>query len=279
MTKRPRLAVLGSVHMDLIAHASELPEKATSVMGYGFEMRPGGKGGNQAVQCAKRGAETFMVTQFGDDNFGRSLRAHLVAHHVNCSAVTLAKGKSTGASTVLSAPEGYTSIIFPGAAAAMTPDDVRSRISQLAPLDMLLLQLELPMALSLAAAEAAQAMGARIVLNASPAQQDIESLLAHTSCVVVNAAEAVALVGEANAKTVAQASKCLAVVTLGKDGCEASDGTKVWKQASHPVDARNTVGAGDAFLAGFCVALCQNAAIETALESALRAAAGHLAGG
>ncbi len=52
---RPRIVVLGSAHMDLIASAARHPKSGESVVGT-FEMAPGGKGGNQACQCALAGA-------------------------------------------------------------------------------------------------------------------------------------------------------------------------------------------------------------------------------
>ena len=45
--KNPRIAVLGSVHMDLIARAHALPDKGTSIVGHGFSM-------HQAARAAIR---------------------------------------------------------------------------------------------------------------------------------------------------------------------------------------------------------------------------------
>ena len=58
----PTVVVLGSVHMDLIAHADRLPGPGKSVVGDEFMMAPGGKGGNQACQFALAGAHVHMVT-------------------------------------------------------------------------------------------------------------------------------------------------------------------------------------------------------------------------
>ncbi len=282
MDRKPRIAVVGSVHMDMIAHSAMLPEKASSVIGNRFVMQPGGKGGHQAVQCAAAGADTFMITQFGDDDFGRSLLAFLTSSNVDCSAVTRANGLQTGSSTVLSAPEGYTSTIYPGAAAAMTPDDVKSRVKQIAPFDMLILQLELPLELSVAAAHAAKSLGATVVLNAAPSPamvtNELKSLLQVTSLIVVNESEARAVSGAANAALLASQIGGSAVITLGSVGSEASDGNTTWKQVAIPVDVKNTVGAGDAFLAGLCISLCRGAEMKAALQFAAEAAAKHLAG-
>ncbi len=273
MTIKPRIAVFGSVHMDLIAHAALLPEKAASGLAHGFTMAMGGKGGNQAVECVKAGAEVFMVTQLGDDEFGRSLLASLKTRGVDCSGVAVAKDLQTGASTVLSAAEGYTSLIYPGAAAAMTAADVAARIGALAPLDIVLLQLELPFALSLAAARAATGIGARVVLNASPRPEDFDlsALLALTDVVVVNESEAMAL-GTTDVRALAQKVQGAAVITLGAEGSVASDGNFACSQKALPVTVKSTVGAGDAFLAGLCVSLCEEFNLELGLKKATQSA-------
>jgi ribokinase len=267
------------VHMDLIAHADQLPEKAASGLAHGFNFALGGKAGNQAVECAKAGAETFMVAQLGDDQFGRDLFSSLRSLGVDCSAVSIALGQQTGASTVLSAPEGYTSMIFPGASATLSTHEVETRVKALVPLDALLLQLELPAALSHAAATAAKKIGARVVLNASPpraAEEGFLDLLSLIDVVVVNESEALALAGSADSVAVAKSMNAVAVVTLGKDGCAASDGHSCWHEAAAPVAVKSTVGAGDAFLAGFCVSLCESGNVPAALRNGANAAARRL---
>jgi ribokinase len=49
--RRPSIVVVGSAHMDLIAIADRQPGSGESVVGT-FAKAPGGKGGNQACQCA-----------------------------------------------------------------------------------------------------------------------------------------------------------------------------------------------------------------------------------
>ena len=71
MTERPRVVVVGSVHMDLIATADRLPDHGESVSGGVFTMAPGGKAGNQACQFALAGASVQILTRLGDDIFGR----------------------------------------------------------------------------------------------------------------------------------------------------------------------------------------------------------------
>ena len=53
MSKKPRILVVGSFVMDVIATTERIPKSAQTVYGNTFHMAPGGKGENQALQCAR----------------------------------------------------------------------------------------------------------------------------------------------------------------------------------------------------------------------------------
>ena len=69
--KKPNILVVGSFMMDLIASTRRVPNSGETVIGMKFQTAPGGKGANQAVQCARLGAHVTMVGQVGDDAFGK----------------------------------------------------------------------------------------------------------------------------------------------------------------------------------------------------------------
>jgi fructoselysine 6-kinase len=56
------------------------------------------------------------------------------------------------------------------------------------------------------------------------------------------------------------------VMTFGEQGSVAFDGERFYTQASFPVDVVDTMGAGDAFQAGFITAAMDGATIEQALR-------------
>jgi ribokinase len=258
--------------MDLIARALVLPEKGHSVMGHDFSMVPGGKGGNQACQCALMGAETFMLTGLGDDLFGRDLLASLQSKGVDTSHIVINATKATGASTVLAAADGYSSVIYPGAAAALTVAEIESALTALGALDALILQLELPVELVLAAARFGFSKNIPIVLNYSPAPATVpEELLSLVSILVANDAEANTLgnIDRFNIATV--------IITHGADGASARQGGKTYRQKAYPAKVVDTVGAGDGFLGTLIVGLCEGQDMPTALSWA--AATGALAVG
>ena len=69
MYHKPRILVVGSFVMDLIATTERIPKSAQTVYGKSFHMAPGGKGANQALQCARLGADVTMMGCVGNDLF------------------------------------------------------------------------------------------------------------------------------------------------------------------------------------------------------------------
>lgn len=74
-----KIAVVGSMNLDMIVHADRIPLKGETIKGGGLEYQPGGKGANQAVAMAKLGADVTMFGCVGDDSAGRRLLENLRA--------------------------------------------------------------------------------------------------------------------------------------------------------------------------------------------------------
>lgn len=284
----PAVVVLGSVHMDLIATAARLPGRGESVAGGLFTMAPGGKGGNQACQFALAGARVHMLARLGDDLLGGQLLAGLQARGVDTTYVAIDSHYPTGASTVLAAEGDYSSVIAPGAAARLCIDDVDRARAAIQAASALTVQLELPVAVSNYAAGIAAQMGTRVIFNASPApehwSQVPELLWQATSILIINQVEAASLLGRSIQP--AQAAAALGdlaarfgtqtiVITFGAAGSAAWNAGEVVQQAAYPAVVADTVGAGDAFLGVFSLALVEGLAVAAALRRA--AAAGALA--
>ncbi|MEZ5924458.1 MAG: ribokinase [Hyphomicrobiaceae bacterium] len=287
MTKRPRILVIGSAHMDLIASAERQPRAGESLVGT-FAMAPGGKGGNQACQCALAGAETKLLTRLGQDDFGHALRSALASKGVDTSLIVTDRAHATGASTVLAANGEYASIIAPGAAAHLTTDDVERARPDIEAADALILQLELPHAVSARAAAIAAQAGKTVILNASPSParwiEVPDALWQAATIVVVNAVEAGGILGSpvaagnaaaAAASLAARHALATTVITLGAKGSVAWHEGHSLLQPALSARVTDSVGAGDAFLGTFVVARLGGLGMTDALRRA--AAAGTLA--
>ena len=66
-----RIAVIGSLNMDLVVRTPRIPKPGETILGADdLHMIPGGKGANQAYASARLGAEVAMIGRVGDDAFG-----------------------------------------------------------------------------------------------------------------------------------------------------------------------------------------------------------------
>ena len=96
MQRKPRILVVGSFVMDVIATTEQIPRSAQTVYGKSFHMAPGGKGANQALQCARLGADVTMMGCVGDDLFGERLLEPLKSAGVDISHVVVRDGVTSG---------------------------------------------------------------------------------------------------------------------------------------------------------------------------------------
>ena len=81
------VVVVGSVNMDLVAHAARLPAPGETLIGQAFAGTPGGKGGNQAVAASRLGAEVALIGRVGMRQHGQDLLGALEAERVHTQAV------------------------------------------------------------------------------------------------------------------------------------------------------------------------------------------------
>lgn len=282
--QRPKILVVGSCAMDLITATEILPKEGETVVGSSFTTAPGGKGGNQAVQAARLGAEVTMVGKVGADQFGDTLLASLKAAGVDTRYVLRAEAVSTGiANIVLVQEHGKTRnnriTIVPGANGDLRVQEVDFLKDGIAGYDMVLLQNELPAAVNACVARYAKAAGIPVMLNPAPTRPLSRELLSHITYLSPNEHEAADLTGislNPGACIVDQARPLMAalhglgaakvLVTLGAWGAMQSDGTATNYQPCVPeVEAIDPTAAGDSFVAAFCVGLCLGLAANRAL--------------
>ncbi|MFE9254579.1 ribokinase [Streptomyces sp. NPDC006879] len=273
---RPRIAVLGSTNMDLVAYVSKAPRHGETVTGREFRTVPGGKGANQAIAAARSGGAATLIGAVGADEFGVRLRATLARAGVDTAGLRTAEGPS-GTAHITVDDEGANSIVvIPGANATVTglePGDE----ARIAASTTLLLQLELPLAGVLAGARTARAHAVRTILTPAPAQPLPTELLSATDLLVPNEHEALSLTGLTDPR---QAAAALleevpeVVITLGSAGClYATRGAAPITVPAPQVRAVDTTAAGDTFVGALAVALGEGQEMTSALVWASAAAA------
>ncbi|WBB61153.1 ribokinase [Streptomyces sp. WMMC500] len=275
-TSPATIAVFGSVNMDLVAFAATAPLRGETVSGREFRTVPGGKGANQAVAAARAGGAVTMIGAVGSDAFGGELRAALDGAGVDTAGLRTAPGASGTAHIVVDDDGGNSIVVVPGANGTVTGLAAGDE-ERIAAAGTLLLQLELPMAGVVAAAESARGRGVRTVLTPAPARELPGRLLAGTDLLVPNEHEAAALTGRSDPHEAAAAlleRVPEVVITLGGAGSlyAARDRDPVTVPAL-PVRAVDTTAAGDTYVGALCVAYAEGRPMPAAMAWAAAAAA------
>jgi ribokinase len=251
--------------MDLGFDVVTLPQPGETVLATGTRSTPGGKGANQAVAAARAGARVQFVGAVGDDPGAAPLREHLAANQVDTDGLITAPGPS-GCAVVLVDSAGENIIVVAQGANGQLNLDSAALRKLVADCDVLLLQLEIPLATAIAAAREARSAGATVIVNASPPGGDpgeLAKLAEFTDVIVTNEGEATQWVWPVPHR----------VITRGAQGASYTGDGQQFTVAPPDVRAVDTSGAGDVF-AGVLAA-----AWSTGREYALRRActAGALA--
>lgn len=280
------IIVFGSINIDLVATAKSLPVAGETLLGETFLKVPGGKGANQAVALARLGIPTQIVGRVGADSFGEELVSNLQASGVQTDNIFVDESVSSGVAVINVDHHGENQIVVvPGANGRVNQEDVE-RLSRLLPTaTAILLQLEIPMAAVVAAAQAARNANITVILDPAPAQSHLpEELYPLVDIITPNEVEAGQLVGFAvdGEETAAQATAILlqrgvkcAIAKLGAKGVYCATAEESFFIKAFPVHAVDTVAAGDAFNGGLAAALTAGLSLHQAVVWG--AAAGALA--
>ena len=277
---RDTLTVFGSINIDIAVRVARLPGAGETQLGGEARLSPGGKGANQAHAARRFGAPTQMIGAVGDDVFASPALAGLLASGVDLGGVRTLAGRATGLACIAVTPQGENSIVVASGANA----EVQAGFVSDAQLDrtrLLLLQMEVPFAQSLALALRARARGCAVVLNAAP-MVDAQIPSEAVDWLVVNRVELDQLCaghsvsgGEPRERALLLAAR-LGIdmaLTLGSEGALLArrDGRSHACPAL-AVEVVDTTGAGDTFAGVFGAALVLGLPAARALHSAVVAA-------
>jgi ribokinase len=247
-----RLAVVGSINLDLVARAERLPRPGETVTGATFVRVPGGKGANQAVAAARLGAEVAMLGCVGRDGFAEEATAGLREAGVSLDGLRRVDGETGVALITVDAAGENEIVVAPGANAQLRPEDV-----DLPEADGVLAQLEIPLE---TVARVAELASGSFFLNAAPARGPAPP----AELTIVNPYEREALGTRGG----------LLCVTLGAEGAVLlEDGEEVARAVPPQVEPVDGTAAGDAFAACLVVSLLEGRPRAEALRRACAAGA------
>ena len=266
-----RIAVFGSLNVDLVTRLERFPGPGETVAARNFAMYPGGKGANQAVACGKLGADVAMYGMLGTDALAERLLASLEGAGVATHALRTVEDAATGTADIWVEDSGENMIaIAAGANGRVDAAYVDEHLEVLAGAGYLLLQREVPTAsLAHLLARLPGTGGPRVILDPAPALP-LDALPGGSVWMLTpNEHELAELTGmptgdDAAIRAAARALGArtgveVVVVKAGARGAFVSTGDRFEAVAGYAVAAVDTTAAGDAFNGALAVALAEGA--------------------
>ena len=159
------VVVVGSINVDQVVTVARLPRPGETLIGTGMVLLPGGKGANQAVAAARRGASTVMVGAVGDDVHAAAATPLLTESGVDVSRVEVVSGPTGLAVVSVGDDAENTIVVVPGANASVGRDAVERHADVLRTASVVVLQGEIP---ADGIEHAARLASGRVLLNLAP---------------------------------------------------------------------------------------------------------------
>src|SRR5208283_2408871 len=180
MSRKSKIAVVGSANVDLTTFSDTFPRPGETLFGKSFHLGFGGKGANQAVAACLCGADVVMVANVGNDLFGQATVDNFTKLGIDATHVRIVDGVSSGVAPIFVEPNGQNRIlVVKGANDTLSPADVDAASSALQHVDTIVLQFEIPIDTVYYTVQFARRHSIRCIVNPAPAQKvDLQELSA-----------------------------------------------------------------------------------------------------
>jgi ribokinase len=243
----------------------------------------GGKGANQALAAQRAGAQVTFIARLGQDSYGKAYAHHLRQEGLDTAALQWHATLPSGLALITVDRRGHNQItVAPGANSALLPEDVQEVEQYFTPGQVVLAQLETPLATVETVLRRAKAVGLTTVLNPAPARRLPARLRRHVDLLIANEVEAATLCRQ-SVRTLQQAHHVarqlqhrgyrIVVITLGKQGVIYTTGQDTVHLPGMEVPVKDTTAAGDTFVGYLACALAEGQSLPAALRLANSAAA------
>lgn len=278
--KSPKIVVVGSYATGLTMKTPRIPGSGETLLGSGYRVDFGGKGSNQAVGCARLGADVDFVAKIGKDAFGDMALNLYRDEGIDSAYIQRVADAPTGVGfIVVEADTGHNAIVIdPGANELLAPADVSAAASAFECTAVVLTQLETPVEAAECALAMGRTAGATTILNPAPVRVLPDSVFRLVDVLTPNEKEARILTGrspETHAEPELVARELLrrgvkqVVMTLGEKGALLINASAQKLFPAIKVRPVDTTGAGDSFNAGLAVALAHGEGLEDAIPFAI----------
>lgn len=262
------ITVIGSINVDMVTTTALVPEQGQTVAGKDFQIKPGGKGANQAVAAARLGADVNMIGKVGQDAYGEEMLRVLTEENVTASMVEAAPGVSTGTANIIVSNQDNRIIVVPGANHEVTPAYVERFTEEILKSDLVLVQFEIPLETVRYILDLCSKHKIPVVVNPAPAAELPDEYWRKATYITPNETEAAQLFSKPDAEL-----RQKLIITKGEQGVIYYENDREKQLPAYTVQPVDTTGAGDTFNGAFCVALSEGKSVEAAIDFANAAAA------
>jgi ribokinase len=277
------IVVVGSANTDMVIKTDKFPLPGETILGGKFFMFPGGKGANQAVAASRLGGNVTFITRVGNDIFGQQALQHFKKEGIRTDYIISDLQHPSGVALITVDSNGENTIVVAqGSNGALSPDDVQKAVAEFDQIEILLMQLEIPLETVMHTAKLAKHRGKKVILNPAPAMALPAELLGYLHIITPNKTETETLAGfkindihstKRAAEKIREKGVANVIITLGAQGAYLynDDGGRLIPTPT--VRAVDTTAAGDVFNGALAVAISEGEGLDAAVEFANRAAA------
>ena len=263
------VCVIGGINIDFISTVKSMPKAGETIVGNDFVVTPGGKGANQAVACGRLGLKTSMIGRVGNDTFADQLISNLNDEKINTDGITKDKNTHTGIATIILDENGENSIVqTPGANYLCGDDELNYLKSKISEFDLVVLQSEIPINISLSAAKIAKNANKLVIWDPAPANELPDEAYKYIDYLIPNQTEAQTLSGlddVLNDKQALEASKIFldkgvknVIITMAEQGAFGYNGKESYFiDIPNDIKVIDSVAAGDAFSGGLSLGISE----------------------
>lgn len=265
-----KLAVVGSINMDMTVTTERIPLKGETLLGDHISYIPGGKGANQAVAMAKLGADVEMFGCVGNDENGQKVLANLKQNGVGTEHIHILENAPTGIALITVGEHDNTIIVVPGANSEVDKTYAESILAELTKFDMVVLQQEIPLETVHYVIGFCAEKNIPVVLNPAPAAPVPKEIIEKVTYITPNEHETVLIFGkELTEEELLSKYPEKLIITQGAKGVSVclKEG-RILRVPARPAAVVDTTGAGDTLNGAFCVRTAKGENLKSALRYA-----------
>ncbi len=262
------IAVIGSINIDFVLKVKDFPKKGETIQSSNFFKTFGGKGANQAIALGKLDADVAMFGKIGNDELGKSYIENFNQNNVDTSHIEI-DGENTGLAIVSVDNSGANNITIASEANSLVDKNYIDRhIDILGTMDIVLLQLEIPLETVFYALKKLKEIKSSIItiLDPAPAVKLPTDIFQYVDYITPNETETATITeidtSDLSNNTAKKSASTLldygiknAIIKAGKHGAYIFNKQESIFAKTYDVKTIDTTAAGDSFNAGFAKGL------------------------